>query len=134
MRRFLIPLVLALLVAGTCQPAAAFHKHGRWECGWHWAKGRWHTKQLIRCQAERKGLDPAKAVRVAKCESGLNPRAVSSSGTYLGLFQQHRGYWPGRAATYGFAGWRALNGRANAFVSLAMAASGGWGDWPVCGR
>jgi hypothetical protein len=33
------------------------------------------------------GAAGSAAVSVARCESGLNPRAVSPSGTYRGLFQ-----------------------------------------------
>jgi hypothetical protein len=133
--RVLAAVLAALLLwAWAPQPAEAFHKYPKWKCGYHWTKGKWHRKKLIKCQAERKGLSARKAIQVARCESGLNPSATGGGGLYLGLFQQHSGYWPERAQSAGFGGWSAYNGRANAFVSLAMAASSGWTNhWPVCG-
>lgn len=74
------------------------------------------------------GLDPNAGVRVATCESGLNPGA-SNGGRFLGLFQQAAQYWAGRAAQYGMAGRSAFDGYANAYVSARMVRDGGWGPW-----
>lgn len=74
------------------------------------------------------GLDPNAGVRVATCESGLNPGA-SNGGRYLGLFQQAAVYWSGRAAQYGMAGRSPFDGYANAYVSARMVRDGGWGPW-----
>jgi hypothetical protein len=133
--RLLAVALAALLVwALAPQPAGAFHKFPKWQCGYHWEQGKWHRKQLIKCQAQRKGLSGAKAINVANCESHLDPNAKGGGGLYLGLFQQHKGYWPERARSAGFAGCSAFNGRANACVSLAMAKRSGWtSHWPVCG-
>ena len=38
--------------------------------------------------------------RVSRCESTWNPAACSRSGRYLGLFQHHRSYWPGRVGSF----------------------------------
>jgi hypothetical protein len=39
--------------------------------------------------AQRHGVDPQRLLRVARCESGLNPRAYNPAGPYIGLFQFH---------------------------------------------
>ena len=38
--------------------------------------------------------------RVSHCESTWNPSARSASGTYRGLFQHHRSYWPERVRNF----------------------------------
>lgn len=91
--------------------------------------------RLLVVAARRYGLDVDRFIATARCESGLRPTAVSSSGKYLGLFQHDRFYWPARAARAGFEGASAFNPRANAFVSAWMVRyGGGWGHWPVCSR
>lgn len=68
------------------------------------------------------------AVRVASCESGLNPRATN--GSHDGLFQQARAYWSGRSGQYGQAGRSAYDPWANAVVSAGMVRdTGGWSHW-----
>ncbi len=83
---------------------------------------------MIRSVFASVGVDGNAGVRVATCESGLNPRA-SNGGRYLGLFQQAAAYWAGRAAQYGMAGRSAFDPYANAYVSARMVAAGGWGPW-----
>ncbi len=83
---------------------------------------------LIRSVFSARGLDGNAAVRVATCESGLNPRA-SNGGSFLGLFQQAARYWGGRSAQYGMAGRSAFDPYANAVVSAGMVAGSGWSHW-----
>lgn len=84
---------------------------------------------LIRRVFGAHGLDGNAAVRVATCESSLNPQA-SNGGNYLGLFQQSADYWSGRAQTYGMAGRSAFDPFANATVSAGMVRdTGGWSHW-----
>jgi hypothetical protein len=45
--------------------------------------------QIIIDAALRHGLDPDFFLRVAKCESNLNPRALNPRGPYIGIFQFH---------------------------------------------
>jgi soluble lytic murein transglycosylase-like protein len=68
--------------------------------------------------------------RIAQCESGGNPAAVSASGTYRGKYQ------------FTYATWRALGGtgdpaKAPEAVQDAMAAKllalRGTAPWPACG-
>lgn len=83
---------------------------------------------MIRSVFYSRGLDGDAAVRVATCESTLNPRA--SNGSFGGLFQQMISAWPSRSATYGMAGRSIWDGYANAVVSAGMvAADGGWRQW-----
>lgn len=103
-------------------------------CDFDWRAGPEEVEKLIRCAAQRWEVPggPDKAVDVARCESSLRPDAIGGDGLYLGIFQQHRDYWPARATRYGFDGVSALNGRANIIVSIRMASEGGWGPWTGC--
>jgi len=68
--------------------------------------------------------------RIARCESGGNPRAVSAGGTYRGKYQFSR------------ATWRALGGSGDPAaapeaeqdrVAARLYAQRGSAPWPVCG-
>ncbi|HEY7399780.1 MAG TPA: hypothetical protein VH989_02660 [Actinomycetota bacterium] len=99
-------------------------------CDYHWKKGTWQLKQLIRCSARRWQVagGPDKAVAVARCESNLNAKAYNPGG-YAGVFQQAVNYWPGRSKTFGFKHRSVFNGRANIIVSIRMAHRYGWSAW-----
>ena len=80
--------------------------------------------------ARSRGGTAATLARIARCESGGNPAAVSRSGQYRGKYQFSR------------ATWRELGGkgdpaRAAESVQDAMAAKllaqRGTSPWPVCG-
>lgn len=69
--------------------------------------------------------------RLAKCESGGNPRAVNSSGRYFGLYQ------------FSLSTWRAVGGNGNPINASPaeqtkrakiLQARAGWGQWPSCSR
>ena len=100
-------------------------------------------KRKIRCAVDRFGPVPgnvARAVCIAKRESGLDPRAESATGMYLGLFQQSKKMWPDRYKAWTHPAWelptRAKNGRSNAIVTIRMVhAAGSWKNagWPVKG-
>lgn len=75
------------------------------------------------------GGDPAYHVKIARCESGLNPNSVGGGGLYLGVYQQHAKYWPARAARYGFAGASPFDANANVAVSIAMMRGGMYSHW-----
>ncbi len=72
---------------------------------------------------------PDKAVRVARCESGLDPRAVSPGGANVGLMQinvVHRGL----AARMGYSWDQMLQVLPNLAVARAVYdRAGGWGPW-----
>ncbi|MDQ4005582.1 MAG: lytic transglycosylase domain-containing protein [Actinomycetota bacterium] len=85
------------------------------------------VRGMIQGLSRRYGVDSSTAIRVAQCESGLNPRAYSPP--YAGIFQQDTSYWPRRAATYGHKGDSVFDAYANVEVSLRMAAAQGWRHW-----
>ena len=111
---------------------------------WLWPRDAFTTREVVAVisnAARRLGVDPAKALAVADCESGLYPKAVSASGTYRGLFQHSINYWAGRVAWYRST-WGAahpklqikaaapvLHPRPNALVSMLMVRIGGYGPW-----
>lgn len=74
---------------------------------------------------------PAALHAIAQCESGGNPAAVSSNGSYRGLFQFDYGTW----ASVGGSGDPADASSEEQYRRAAMLyARSGAGPWPVCGR
>ncbi|NHB84791.1 hypothetical protein G7085_09740 [Tessaracoccus sp. HDW20] len=69
--------------------------------------------------------------RLAQCESGGNPRIVSSNGLYHGLYQF-------TVSTWRSVGGSGLPSRASAAEQTKRAkmlqAKAGWGQWPACSR
>jgi hypothetical protein len=92
------------------------------------------SARRVRCAAKVFGPVPgggATAVCIARRESGLDPRAESLTGMYLGLFQHSAAAWPDRYVTWTYPLWglptSALSGRTNAIVTIRMVhATGGW--------
>lgn len=86
------------------------------------------TESIVRAAARRYGLNEDHFVRIAMCESTMNPQAVNTSyyenGNPSGLFQHLSGYWPARAAKYGYEGSSVFDATANANVTAAMWAEG----------
>lgn len=84
------------------------------------------------------GLTDAQLARLAKCESGGNPRARSSSGRYTGLYQFDRSTWNGVARRIAPEYIGVLPGDAPPYVQHAMARrlykERGRRPWPICGR
>lgn len=74
------------------------------------------------------GSAGAQAVSVARCESGLNPRAISPGGGNYGLFQintVHRGW----VANMGYTWDQMLEPGPNIAVAYALWSGSGWGPW-----
>ena len=73
---------------------------------------------------------PAVLQRIALCESGGNPGAVSSDGTYRGKYQFDRTTW----AAMGGAGDPAAASEAEQDArAFALYRQAGTSPWPVCG-
>lgn len=146
-------LTLTLLLGAASQYATAHHGGGhigtassghmnRQTCRYsrsdgHHGWSRTEVKLGIRCAVRRWPVPGGAdfAIAVAACESGLRPKAVSASGTFRGLYQQHRDYWQSRYRALRPARFdlkpSALNARSNIVVSIRMAHRSGWGAW-VC--
>jgi Transglycosylase-like domain/Putative peptidoglycan binding domain len=88
-----------------------------------------------RSQGRTAGAAPtgskALLARIAQCESGGNPRAVSSNGAFRGKYQ------------FTFATWRAMGGKGDPATApeaeqdrraARLLATSGASPWPVCGR
>jgi hypothetical protein len=130
-RRLSALTVTALMALAPWAPARAHTARPvpDWVCDIPWAKSTYQLKRLIKCSAHRWRVPGGanKALRVARCESGFDPKA--KGGGNGGVYQQRLVYWPRRARHYGFKGWSVYNGRANVIVSIRMAHAGGWGPW-----
>ena len=74
------------------------------------------------------GAHGAAAVGVARCESGLNPHAISRGGGNWGLFQINKVH-RGRVGAMGFAWEDLLDARVNALVAKSIFDEQGWGPW-----
>lgn len=68
-------------------------------------------------------MDENHLVNIARCESGLNPKAVNygynENGYPSGLFQHLSGYYPARAAKYGYS-TNVFDAYSNANTTAAM--------------
>jgi aminoglycoside phosphotransferase (APT) family kinase protein len=86
-----------------------------------------------RAQRRRRAAAPAvppALQAIAQCESGGNPRAISSNGTYRGKYQFSTATWAG----VGGKGDPAAASEAEQDKRAAMLyARSGAGQWPVCG-
>lgn len=86
------------------------------------------VEQIVRQAARTYGLDEENFVSIAMCESTMRPDAVNydyyENGHPSGLFQHISGYWPARAAKYGYAGASVFDPVANANVTAAMWSEG----------
>jgi hypothetical protein len=98
-------------------------------CPIDWRSGTMHVKDLIRCAARHFGVNPDKALYVARRESRFDPKAYNGWSCAKGVFQHLCRYWPKRASTYGFDDWSAFNGRANIMVTMRMVRKYGWAPW-----
>jgi hypothetical protein len=129
-------IVAAVFLVFPAFPANAEHRDG--PCDLHQREDesvRALSKRLIRCAADRWDIPGGaqRAICVADHESHLNPEAVSSGGTYVGLFQHLADAWPDRYEAWTRRAWHLdespLSGRSNAIVTVRMINADGWGPW-----
>lgn len=92
-----------------------------------------NIEKIIIDAANKYGIDPNYALRIARCESSLDPNSVNynyyENGHPSGLYQHISGYWPARAAKYGYAGASVFDATANANVTMAMWSDVGTIQW-----
>lgn len=86
------------------------------------------SEQAVRLAAIAYGLPEERMLRIARCESTLNPSA--SSGPYLGLFQFGTPLW----GTTPYAAYGRDNAQAAALAASWAFARGMDSHWPVCGK
>lgn len=96
-------------------------------------------KQIIKiiiATARAFGIDVARFIAIARCESGLNPRAYNRTGCEgygcYGLYQVHALYWASRARSAGVPNGDWRDPRVNARVAGYLVKHGGWGHWAAC--
>lgn len=89
---------------------------------------------IITVAANRYGIDPTRALRIAQCESGLNPRAsnlnyYAGGGNPTGLFQYLPETWNriGSRSPYGVGNIYSAEDQAN--VTMWAWANGYAGEW-----
>ncbi len=82
---------------------------------------------IITAAANRYGQSPAAMIRVAQCESSLNPNAVNRSSGASGLFQ----FMPGTWKTTPYANANIFNAESNANAAAWMWSVGRRNEW-VC--
>jgi len=135
-RVVLLAALTVALVLGLAPAAGAHHRSG--PCDVHVLPGETvvhHSKELIRCAVRKWAVEggAARAICIARRESGLIPTAESAGGDFLGLFQHMAAAWQDRYTSWTWPGWRlkddALNGRSNTIVTIRMVHDGGWGPW-----
>ena len=94
--------------------------------------------QAIEKTRSMTSLSDAQLGRLAKCESGNNPQAVSRSGKYHGLYQFNQRTWNGVAASVlpEYVGMKPSQAPVEVQDAMARAlyASRGRSPWPVCGK
>jgi soluble lytic murein transglycosylase-like protein len=91
------------------------------------------VEQLIRAAAARYGLSPTRLLRLATCESSLNPRAVGPGGHALGLFQFTGPTWGEVAPRAGYTGASPFDPAAASMVAAWAISRGQSWRWRACG-
>lgn len=86
-----------------------------------------NIEEIVRQAARKYGINEEYFLRIARCESGLNPKAVNygynENGYPSGLFQHLSGYYPARAQKYGYS-TDVFDAYSNANTTAAMFADG----------
>lgn len=91
------------------------------------SSGSTDVEQIVRLAARKYGLNEEHFLRIAMCESTMNPAAVNydyyENGHPSGLFQHLSGYYPARAAKAGY-GADVFDAYSNANTTASMWAGG----------
>lgn len=86
---------------------------------------------MIRAAARRHGVDGERLVRIARCESGFNPRAYNGRSGASGVMQFIPSTW--RATPQGRAGMSPFDAEANVEAGAWLARTAGFGQWECRG-
>lgn len=89
------------------------------------------TKQRPRVARSVAGADGLNWAALARCESGGNPRSVSSNGSYRGLYQFSMGTWRGVG---GSGDPIDASSAEQTYRAKLLYRRAGRSPWPVCGR
>ena len=144
---FVVPLLLFLAIvsaafAKTGVPAVGFAESvdqtadGADAANFGQARAeRRRADALVRSRERKARVADAPAVppqlqAIASCESGANPRAISSNGTYRGKYQFSTATWQ---AVGGQGDPAAANEAEQDKRAALLYARSGPGQWPVCG-
>lgn len=76
------------------------------------------------------GVSPSTMEAIASCESGGDPTAVSSDGTYRGLYQFDYGTWE---SVGGSGDPAAASSAEQTYRAALLYSQSGSSPWPVCG-
>jgi hypothetical protein len=90
-----------------------------------------YVETVVRAAAAEFGVNADQLVRVAKCESGLNPLAKNPASTASGLFQFLTTTWAGNGPRLGYGPADVWDPVAASRVAAWMFAHGQSGQW-VC--
>ena len=93
-----------------------------------WNKSYW-ANRIREISKEVWYKNPELAVKIAMCESGLQPWVKNKYSSAGGLYQHLARFWPARAAKYWFAWASRFDGEANAYVSISMLRDGWLSHW-----
>ena len=143
-KRFLVAVVTIPLLIAVTTPASSLPAttSGPCQLSRRSSESVHHfMRRRTSCAVERFGPvggGAARAICIARRESGLDPTAKSATGDYLGLYQHSAKLWPDRYERWTQRRWdlskRALSGRSNSIVTIRMVhAIGGWkkAGWPI---
>lgn len=91
---------------------------------------------MIEKYAAEYGADPLMMKKIAKCESGYNPAAISPSGAYHGIYQFVSSTWVSNRNAMGLDPDPDLRRDAQESIRTAAFKMGrdGYSAWPTCSR
>ena len=132
-KRVFARTTLTMLAAGgfASAPAVAAHSYDTVAGGVAYRAGDDTSRSSSKKASASEVKLPAVLHRIADCESGSNPKAVSANGLYRGKYQFHRSTWKamGGKGDPAQASEREQDRRA-----LRLYRAQGTAPWPVCGR
>lgn len=95
-----------------------------------------NTHELIYKYASEYGANGGIMVQIANCESGMRQEALSSSGTYGGMYQFNTSTWISNRKAMGLDPNPSLRFNGEEAIKTAAFKMGrdGYGAWPACSK